>query len=95
MKLERVGDYMGLKQFVLRDLIHFDRLKVLFDDGSVEGRVHISISHPKRYPTWDEIKFVRYELGPKDKDMVMYFPPMEEYVNIHPNCFHLYGPEDE
>lgn len=51
---------------------------------------HISISHPHRYPSWDEIKAARYTLCPKEITMAMYLPPPDEFVNLHPNCFHLY-----
>lgn len=51
---------------------------------------HISISHPSRYPTWDEIKDIRYQLAPNDIYMAILLPPVEQYVNIHPNCFHLW-----
>lgn len=54
------------------------------------GRLHISISHPSRYPKWDEISDARYSLLPNEVTMMMYLPPKEEYVNIHENCFHLY-----
>ena len=56
------------------------------DDGSW----HISVSHPHRYPKWDEISKARYDLIPNDHFMVMILPPREEYVNIHENCFHLW-----
>lgn len=51
---------------------------------------HLSISHPTRYPTWDEIKTARYELLPDEVTMGMLLPPSAEYVNVHPNCFHLH-----
>ena len=56
---------------------------------------HFSISHPTRYPTWEEMRNVRYELIPDDLYMVMILPPKREYVNLHPNCFHWYeaGPK--
>ena len=53
-------------------------------------RCHISISHPHRYPSWDEISCARYDLLPNDVTMMMYLPPVEEYVNLHRNCFHLH-----
>ena len=49
---------------------------------------HFSISHPSRYPTWDEQKAARYQLCPPDITMASYMPPMTEFVNIHENCFH-------
>lgn len=51
---------------------------------------HISISHPHRYPNWDEIKTARYQLVPDEITMAMILPPKAQYVNVHPNCFHLH-----
>jgi hypothetical protein len=55
-----------------------------------DERWHLSISHPARYPSWDEIKKARYDLCPKDITMVMFLPPPAEYVNVHNYCFHLH-----
>lgn len=54
------------------------------------GKWHMSISHPTRYPTWDEIKEARYRFVPNKPMMAMLLPPKEQYINIHPNCFHLH-----
>lgn len=54
------------------------------------GKKHLSISHPDRHPTWDEMKQARYELLPDNIDMAMYLPASKEYVNIHNHCFHWY-----
>jgi len=51
---------------------------------------HLSISHPERYPLWDEIKAARNTLLPMDKTFAMMFPPQAEYINVHPNTFHLW-----
>ncbi|NMP21874.1 DUF7694 domain-containing protein [Sulfobacillus harzensis] len=51
---------------------------------------HLSISHPTRYPTWDEVAQARYALGPADQNVVMHLPPEREYVNLHDFCFHLH-----
>lgn len=53
-------------------------------------RWHMSISCANRYPTWDEIRDARYALLPDDVTMAMLLPPRAEYVNVHPNCFHLH-----
>lgn len=58
--------------------------------GNHEVRWHLSISCKDRYPTWDEIRDARYDLLPDDCTMAMLLPPSREYVNIHPNCFHLH-----
>ena len=51
---------------------------------------HLSISCSDRYPVWDEIKDARYSLLPMGLTFAQILPPMNEFVNIHPNCFHLW-----
>lgn len=55
---------------------------------------HLSIAHPARYPTWDEIAESRYRLIPDDATMAMILPPSSQYLNFHRNCFHLWQIED-
>lgn len=55
---------------------------------------HMSISHPERYPTWDEIADARYELTPTDVTMAMILPVPDLYLNLHPYCFHLWQIDD-
>jgi hypothetical protein len=54
------------------------------------ARWHLSISRRDRYPVWNEIKAARYALIPEECTMAMLLPPKDEYVNLHPNCFHLH-----
>lgn len=51
---------------------------------------HVSVSCADRYPTWEELKDIRYRLFDEDAEVVQFFPPKSDYVNIHPNCFHLW-----
>ena len=53
---------------------------------------HLSISHKKRYPSWDEIRDAWYELIPnaEEKDAIMYLPKKCDYVNLCYTCFHVY-----
>lgn len=51
---------------------------------------HLSISCADRYPTWEEIKDARYSLLPMGLTFAQLLPPLNEFVNIHPNCFHLW-----
>lgn len=50
---------------------------------------HLSVSHPHRYPTWDEIASAREALTPDEVTMAMLLPPRAEYVNVHQTCLHL------
>lgn len=43
---------------------------------------HLSISHPSRHPTWDEIKTARYRLIDPNVCMAMFLPPPWWYVNL-------------
>lgn len=63
--------------------------------GVEMGKWHLSISHRSRYPTWDEIKEARYRFIPDNVTMAMILPPRGEYVNVHPNCFHLHEIDGE
>jgi len=67
---------------------HFD----FFNDGSSQYCKHVSISHPDRYPTWDEIKHARDRFMDRNRTVYQVLPPENEYVDHHPNCFHLWMP---
>mgnify|MGYP000901348226 CR=1 FL=1 len=62
--------------------------------GKERGRWHLSIAHPQRLPTWEEVRDARYNFTPENVTMVMILPHPEQYVNIHPNCFHLWETKD-
>lgn len=51
---------------------------------------HLSIAHPKRLPAWGEVVEARERLLPAAATFAMLLPPREEYVNLHPRCFHLH-----
>lgn len=59
-----------------------------------EGRWHLSISTPTRYPSWDEIADARYDLLPDSIQVAMMLPPRAQYVNVHPYVFHLWESRD-
>jgi len=52
---------------------------------------HLSISHHRRYPYWDEILDARYNFFNEDETVIQIMPPKREYVNLHPYCFHLWA----
>jgi hypothetical protein len=60
-----------------------------------ELRWHLSVSHNKRNPTWEEIRDLRYLLVPDEAMMAMFLPPRDQYVSLHKYCFHLYEVETE
>lgn len=50
----------------------------------------LSISHPMRLPTWQEVKDARYAMLPNNIVVAMILPPINEYVNIHENCLQMF-----
>ncbi len=81
-RLRAEGHDESLEAFWLRDCLVFTEIEA--------HGWHLSISHRRRYPTWDEIAEARYQLVPDDVTMVMALPPSDTYVNLHPNVFHLH-----
>jgi len=61
------------------------------------GGWHVSVSHPRRYPSWDEIYTAWYDLVPgagSEFEGVILLPRKTDYVNLHPNCFHVHQLRD-
>lgn len=58
--------------------------------GTDGPRWHLSISHPTRHPTWEEIKEARFRFMPGDITVAMLLPPEELWINEHEHCFHLW-----
>lgn len=55
-----------------------------------DGKWHLSISTPTASPSYNEIKQARYKFIPDNVTMAQIFPPMGEFVNLHPYCHHLW-----
>lgn len=55
---------------------------------------HISISCQYRYPTWEEILEAKEHFF-GDMDTMMIIPKKADYVNVHPNCFHIWQTPQE
>ena len=50
---------------------------------------HLSIAHPKRYPTWAEIAHARYKLIPNECNMALLLPSEEDYINAYEPVFQM------
>jgi len=73
-------------------MVPFESYKftVIASDG--EGWEHVSVSLPNRTPNWKEMCFIKDLFWEKDECVVQFHPPKAEYVNMHPNCLHLWKP---
>lgn len=52
--------------------------------------LHISFSRKSKMPTYADLQLVKREFIGNDKKAIMVFPEEKNYVNIHPNCLHLW-----
>jgi len=69
------------------------RLGVMISSGSEEiCWEHVSVSHQKRCPTWEEMCWVKDLFFDEEEVVVQYHPRKSEYVNYHPFCLHLWKP---
>lgn len=59
-----------------------------------DGRWHLSISHPWRLPSWDEINAARDACIPPQIWLCQPMPPKQFWVNLHPYCLHLWEVRD-
>lgn len=51
---------------------------------------HVSVAHPRRLPTWEELREVKDLFIGRDRKAIQVLPRQAEYVNIHPHCLHLW-----
>lgn len=58
--------------------------------GVEGGRWHVSVSHPRRVPSWDDMRTARERMTPDRVTMAFILPPRAEYVNVHERCLHLW-----
>jgi hypothetical protein len=65
-----------------------NRLRVIANRE--HGEWHISVSHPDRYPSWDELRDVAWALHPERQFKVIVPPVGQPYTNAHYFCLHLY-----
>lgn len=72
-----------------------ENLHIKVTSAKEGGRWHMSISHPERLPTWDEIKEAREIALPPNVFFCLPFPPKEFWINIHDYCLHLWEIQDQ
>jgi len=68
-------------------------LMIIASDGVdpiAEGWEHVSVSLDRRIPNWIEMSFVKKLFWADDECVVQFHPPKSSYINVHPNCLHLW-----
>jgi hypothetical protein len=64
------------------------KLVVCVSDPKVVGCHHISIAHPDRPPTWDEVYTARYDLMPENIKCGIILPNRSNH--LPPKQFHIF-----
>lgn len=71
----------------LRCMVTVDLLDI---GAQLDGHwLHLSVSRPRRLPTWGDLVTARDELGYRDRLFVQVMPPASAWLNLHSHCLHL------
>lgn len=58
------------------------------------GWDHVSVSRRNRPPNWAEMEAVRELFFKNDETVIQFSVPRADHVNCHPNCLHLWRPQE-
>lgn len=56
------------------------------------GWEHVSVSTApgKKLPSWEDLKKIKDCFWDKEEDVIHWIPKESSFVNVHPNCMHLW-----
>lgn len=70
-----------------------EKYKVMASNGL--GWDHVSVSHKHKIPSWTVMNTIKDMFFEEDETVVQFHPKKSEYINIHPNCLHLWRKHDQ
>jgi hypothetical protein len=76
--------------FLIKSLKLAHVLRVIASDGM--GFEHVSVSLPRRCPTWNEMCVVKDLFWDEEDCCMQLHPPKSQYVNCHPHTLHIWRP---
>jgi hypothetical protein len=59
------------------------------------GWDHVSVSLPRRTPTWHEMDAVKRIFFAPDEVVMQIHPAESDHINMHPHCLHLWRPSND
>ena len=77
--------------FVLKSPI--DKADLRCIAAAALGWDHVSVSRQNRPPNWAEMSFVKRIFFRDDECVMQLHVPVEDHVNCHPHCLHLFRPQ--
>lgn len=60
-----------------------------------KGWEHVSVSHKHKIPSWSVMCAVKDMFFEEEEIVMQLHPKKSEYINMHPNCLHLWKPVDK
>jgi hypothetical protein len=63
---------------------------VIASDGG--GWEHVSVSMPKRTPSWKQMCYVKTLFWDDEDVVIQYHPAKKDYVNMHEHTLHMWRP---
>ena len=81
-----LGDSEGMYGYFF---IHGQGLNVI-SSGKHPHWEHVSVSMPRRCPTWNQMCIVKDLFWELDETVIQFHPKGNEYVNIHTYTLHLW-----
>ena len=81
-----IGDNFGLF-FIPRTKY---QLKVICSPLGEEEWDHVSVSTPRKTPTWEDMCLIKDLFFDEAETVIQFHPKKSEYVNNHPHCLHLW-----
>lgn len=76
-------------------IIGNQRATVICSDGGGWDHVSMSLIFENRAPTWREMCYLKDLFFREEETVLQYHPAKEDYVNYHPNCLHLWRPQND
>ena len=78
--------------FLLPSPIDKAPLRVIASSGL--GWDHVSVSRANRCPNWPEMDYVKRLFFQDDETAMQLHVPPADHLSFHPNCLHLWRPQD-
>ena len=57
------------------------------------GWEHVSVSHLRRCPTWEEMVYIKRAFFQKDEWALEFHPPEKDNISVHAFCLHIWRPQ--
>lgn len=89
-----IGVFKGMAMVYM----HKSGLRVLVSIAEMANGTqwtHASCIREDRLPSWEDLKAVKRWFIGNDRAAVQTLPKEADYVNVHPNCLHLWAPMED